>query len=97
MPPFRKSKSKRPAPAFTTCPNCDASFRAGRLACPECGSDAETGWRDSEEIDELAVDLPEPDDGPLPPAETFGLPRWLVISLAVVLLIALVLGARRLF
>ena len=41
------------------CPHCGASFPEGRLACPECGSDAETGWKSSEEIDYLSVELPE--------------------------------------
>ena len=41
------------------CPNCGAEFPAKRLACPECGSDAETGWKSSEEIDYMSVDLPE--------------------------------------
>ena len=41
------------------CPHCGAWFKAGRLACPECGSNAETGWKSAEEIDYLSVDLPE--------------------------------------
>ena len=41
------------------CPNCGATFRAGRLACPECGSDAETGWRGAEDLDYLAVEIPD--------------------------------------
>ena len=28
----------------TTCPQCAGEFPAGRLACPHCGSDAQTGW-----------------------------------------------------
>jgi len=41
------------------CPNCGAAFPAGRPACPECGSDRETGWLSGEEIDYQAVPLPE--------------------------------------
>lgn len=26
------------------CPNCGASVPVGARACPECGSDEETGW-----------------------------------------------------
>ena len=32
--------------ATTPCPHCDADVPAGALACPACGSDAETGWSD---------------------------------------------------
>jgi len=35
---------------------------AGAAACPHCGSDAETGWRDDDSVD--GVDLPaEMDEG----------------------------------
>ena len=33
------------------CPNCGATFRAGRAACPECGSDERTGWQSAEDIE----------------------------------------------
>jgi len=41
------------------CPNCGATFPAGRLACPECGSDAETGWKDAEEVEYASVEIPD--------------------------------------
>lgn len=44
---------------FETCPNCGAEFKSTRLSCPECGSDAQTGWQSSEEIDYMSIDLPE--------------------------------------
>jgi hypothetical protein len=51
----------RPRPSRKVeCPNCGAWFPPGRLACPECGSDAETGWKPGEDIEYEAVDLPEP-------------------------------------
>ena len=44
------------------CPHCDARVPAGALACPECGSDAQSGW--SEGADDWAGDLPTGyDDG----------------------------------
>lgn len=49
------------------CPNCGAEFRAGRLACPECGSDAATGWRSGEDIEYESLELPERDDAPVAP------------------------------
>ena len=48
-----------PSPAKKQCQHCGALFKAGRLACPECGSDARTGWRDAEDIDYLSVDIPD--------------------------------------
>jgi len=38
------------------CPHCGALVPARALACPECGSDAATGW--SEGASESAGDLP---------------------------------------
>jgi hypothetical protein len=55
---------RAPKRAFETCPNCGESFPAGRLACPGCGSDAETGWRESEDIDYMSLDLPEDEPEP---------------------------------
>ena len=65
------------------CPHCGATYRRGRLACPECGSDAETGWQDQEELDYQSVDLPEawlPEPGS--PTPSWSRTRW---QLAVVL------------
>ncbi|GJM21442.1 MAG: hypothetical protein DHS20C15_13570 [Planctomycetota bacterium] len=44
------------SPHAFTCPHCDAEVPRGALACPECGSDASTGWGD--EADAWAGDLP---------------------------------------
>ncbi len=52
--------------ATVECPNCGESFSARRLACPECGSDANTGWKDADEIDYQAVDLPDDTSAPAP-------------------------------
>lgn len=38
------------------CPNCGAEVPARAKACPECGSDDETGW--SEEAKTSGLDLP---------------------------------------
>jgi len=40
-----------------TCPNCGAEVPRGARACPECGSDEQTGW--SEEATVGGLDLPE--------------------------------------
>jgi len=39
------------------CPNCGAHVPGNARACPECGSDDETGW--SEASYEGSLDLPE--------------------------------------
>ncbi|MGE0143028.1 MAG: hypothetical protein AB7I19_04960 [Planctomycetota bacterium] len=48
-----------PEPDFE-CPQCGAVVRGGRTSCRECGSDARTGWKTSEEIDYQATDLEPP-------------------------------------
>ena len=50
---------RKAKPVLEECPHCGARFRAGRAACPECGSDAVTGWRESEDIDYLSVEIPD--------------------------------------
>jgi len=39
------------------CPNCGAEVPHNAKACPECGSDEQTGW--SEEAHASGLDLPE--------------------------------------
>ena len=39
-----------------TCSHCGATVPAKALACPECGSDAQTGW--SEEAESFAGEIP---------------------------------------
>ena len=39
------------------CPNCGAEVPRNAKACPECGSDEQTGWSEETHVDGL--DLPE--------------------------------------
>ncbi|MGC8886227.1 MAG: zinc ribbon domain-containing protein [Verrucomicrobiia bacterium] len=48
-------KNKRKPPEI--CPNCGAFVPENALACPECGSDYETGW--SERAYSQRLDLPD--------------------------------------
>lgn len=41
------------------CPNCGAPVPVGRKGCRECGSDAQTGWQDAEEIDYQSIEIPD--------------------------------------
>jgi predicted nucleic acid-binding Zn ribbon protein len=47
--------SDRPAPA--SCAVCGADLPRNARACPECGADERTGWRESDPSDGL--DLPD--------------------------------------
>lgn len=51
-----KNKLKTPA----VCPVCDHEVPAGALACPECGADHNSGWREDAETYE-GLDLPDED------------------------------------
>jgi hypothetical protein len=51
-------KRTPPAPA-AECPQCGATFPAGRRACPSCGSDAETGWKSGDEVEYQSLDVPD--------------------------------------
>lgn len=44
------------------CPNCGESLPRNAKFCRECGSDAKTGWRSSEDIEYDSIELPEQGD-----------------------------------
>lgn len=56
---FKRTKKPR---GVSTCPACGFRFPAGRLACPDCGSDAETGWKTGDDVDYAMADIPEPEE-----------------------------------
>lgn len=37
------------------CPNCGAAVPPGAKACPECGSDEQTGWSETARADNLGL------------------------------------------
>ena len=47
---------RRKAPAI--CPVCGENVPRGALACPECGADERSGWRENEESYD-GIDLPD--------------------------------------
>ncbi len=49
----------RPRPP-SHCAICGAEISPNARACPECGADERTGWREQDYTDGL--DLPDPDD-----------------------------------
>lgn len=89
-------------PPPTECANCGASIPRTARACPECGADERTGWRDSGDTDYASLDLPDSayDDGdrplaPRPSRQVNGL-AWYWWVVGVSLLLFLGLGALRL-
>ena len=53
-------KKTTPLEAPKVCPVCGEDVPRGALACPECGADHQSGWKeDADRID--AVDLPDED------------------------------------
>jgi predicted nucleic acid-binding Zn ribbon protein len=50
-------KPKLPPP--DECANCGATLPRTARACPECGADERTGWRDDESTRYDGLDLPE--------------------------------------
>jgi uncharacterized membrane protein YvbJ len=46
-----------------TCPNCGAEVPADAKACPECGSDYETGWSEHAQSQNLGLPDEEFDYG----------------------------------
>jgi hypothetical protein len=80
-----------PPPA--ECANCGAPIPRGAKACPECGADENSGWRETSVYDGL--DLPDTDDAderefPREPARINGIKWywWLVGLTLIILLIA---------
>jgi hypothetical protein len=83
------------------CANCGAEIPRSAKACPQCGADERTGWRETSVYDNL--DLPEAtsaedtDATAAPPRRAFQRPRyelkWYWWALAVLLLFLWALGA----
>jgi hypothetical protein len=76
------------------CANCGAEIPRDARACPECGADERTGWRDPSVYDGL--DLPseafeDHADAPRRTAPPFGLP-WYFLFAGFLLLALLTLG-----
>ena len=82
------------------CPNCGAAVPRRAKACPECGSDEQTGWSDKA----AAADLGLPDDSfdydrfvreelgqrqPARPGAAWG--RWLAAVVLILILIGLLM------
>ena len=80
-------------PAPEECANCGAPIPRGAKACPECGADERTGWRETSIYD--GMDLPdEAFEDETRPRKRAGANRvngiawyWWLVALALLLLI----------
>lgn len=98
------SDPRRVPPAPSECANCGAAIPRHAKACPECGADERTGWRETADTLYDGLDLPaeafEDDSSggesarPKPVARVNGVPwyRWLVGVLLLLSLVAWALG-----
>jgi hypothetical protein len=83
-------------PPPSECANCGAKIPPAAHACPECGADEHTGWRETSVYDDL--DLPdsayEGDSARQPPRR--GLPWYWVVAAIVAIAAAILfsLGGR---
>jgi predicted nucleic acid-binding Zn ribbon protein len=86
----------RPLPP-DECANCGADIPRNARACPHCGADERTGWRETSIYDGL--DLPEDSDSGADDAHMHGRPQrrgslpWYRVAVLILVLAILVLSA----
>lgn len=83
-------------PPPDACANCGAPLPRRARACPECGADERSGWRESTDSVYDGLDLPDSayaDEADAPPARR-GI-AWYWYVAAALLLVSLVLGLVR--
>ena len=75
------------------CANCGAKIPRRAQACPECGADERTGWRDTDATRYDGLDLPDSAfaDEPASPPARRGI-AWYWYAVAALLVASLVLG-----
>jgi len=89
---------ERPPPP-DECANCGATLPRTARACPDCGADERTGWRDNDDTRYDGLDLPDsafddasaPNRRPPPIRRVNGI-AWYWYLAGVLVLLALVLG-----
>ena len=70
---------------YFVCPNCGAEVSLKASACPECGSDENTGW--SEETMYDALDLPEIETSGKRPSSSLFQNKYFMCIVAIVALL----------
>jgi predicted nucleic acid-binding Zn ribbon protein len=84
--------AERPSPP-EECANCGTKIPRHAQACPECGADERTGWRETDATNYDGLDLPDSayvDEPASPPARRGIAWYWYVV--AALLVASLVLG-----
>jgi predicted RNA-binding Zn-ribbon protein involved in translation (DUF1610 family) len=80
------------------CANCGAALPRTARACPECGADEQTGWRDNDATRYDGLDLPETafaDEPRKKPLRRSPNSLWLVIGALLLLALFWTLVFRR--
>ena len=72
---------------YFICPHCGAKVDYDAPACPECGSDDETGWSEETAYDGLYLD----EDEPLPKPSWFSIPAKTILGVLALIILALFL------
>jgi uncharacterized OB-fold protein len=72
---------------YFTCPNCGADVPIMAKACPECGSDEDTGW--SEEAKYIHL-LPNRGDSALPPTKAWQ--KYFIVAIAILVVTSILLS-----
>lgn len=87
--------SQKPPPP-DECANCGATIPRNASACPECGADERTGWRETDDTRYDGLDLPYSayEDEPAPRPQRRGL-AWYWYVVGFVLLASLILSVVR--
>ena len=75
---------------YFTCPNCHADVPINALACPECGSDRETGW--SEEAQYVHL-LPDKGDEETDISRSMTGQKYSMAAIALVVVVAFLVAA----
>ena len=70
---------------YFTCPHCGEQVPSSATACPECGSDKETGWSEAAAYDDLLLYDNEP---PADSASHAAWPQYLIVIVAALALSA---------
>lgn len=93
-------KRPRRQPEYFACPHCGADVAVGAKVCRECGSDADTGWQSTEEVEYQSLDLPQGyrddeahESNALPPSRPSKWFVFVVLLMVVVFVLVFVLRA----
>ena len=70
---------------YFTCPNCHADVPLNALACPECGSDRETGWSEAAQYAHL---LPDKGEGGIDASQSQARQKYSMAAIALVVIVA---------